>query len=152
ENFLGLDASNDGTGHMYTLATDITTKIDARTAVRTFGMATWVRSPQVDEMDPLQNKDRRLYFKWGVEPSYLVLPKLRLSARYDRVILDVYDAEDSFHVLSPKLGFPLDGWGELFLQYSHYWYGSKIQLRPGQVPLETMPDHNVVKLQAQVVW
>lgn len=152
ENFLGLDASNNGTGHMYTLATDVKTKIDPRTAVRVFGMGTWVRSPQVDDMDPLKNKDRRLYFKWGVEPSYLVTPKLRVSARYDRVILDVYDAQNSFHVLSPKIAFPLDTWGELFLQYSHYWYGDKIQLRPGQVPLETIPDSDVVKLQAQAVW
>ena len=152
ENFLGLDASDDGTGKMYTLATDVKGKIDARAGVRVFGMATWVRSPQVDEMDPLKNKDQRLYFKWGVEPSYLVLPKLRLSARFDRVILDVYDSENSFRVLSPKIAFPLDNWGELFFQYSHYWYGDKVQLRSGQVPLETMPDHDVFKLQAQVVW
>ena len=26
--------------------------------------------------------------------------------------------------------------GELFFQYSHYWYGDKVQLRSGQVPLE----------------
>jgi hypothetical protein len=68
------------------------------------------------------------------------------------VILDVYDSQDSFRVLSPKLSFPLDDWGELFFQYSHYWYGDKIQLRPGQVPLETMPDSDVFKLQANVRW
>lgn len=152
ENFLGLDASDSGTGHMYTLATDNTIRIDPRSAVRVFGMGTWVRSPQVDEMDPLNNKDRRLYFKWGAEPSYLLLPKLRASLRYDRVILDLYDSANSFHVLSPKLSFPLDGWGELFVQYSHYWYGDKVQLRSGQVPLETMPDSNVFKIQAQAVW
>jgi hypothetical protein len=50
------------------------------------------------------------------------------------------------------LSFPLDDWGELFFQYSHYWYGDKIQLRPGQVPLETMPDSDVFKLQANVRW
>jgi hypothetical protein len=77
---------------------------------------------------------------------------MRVSMRYDRVILDVYDSSDSFHVLSPKISFPLDGWGELFVQYSHYWYGDKIQLRSGQVPLETMPDSNVFKIQAQAVW
>ena len=152
ENFLGLDGSNDGTGTMYTLATDNAIKVAPRTAVRVFGMGTWVRSPQVDEMDPIHNKDRRLYFKWGAEPSYLLLPKLRVSMRYDRVILDVYDSADSFHVLSPKISFPLDGWGELFIQYSHYWYGDKVQLRSGQVPLETMPDANVFKIQAQAVW
>jgi hypothetical protein len=152
QNFLGLTNSNDGSGQMYTLASDEKIRITDRAGVRVFGMLTWVRSPQVDEMDPLNNKDRRLYFKWGVEPSYRVLPKLTVAARFDRVILDMYDSADSFRVLSPKVIFPLDGWGELYLMYSHYWYGSKIQLRPGQVPLETMPDSDVFKLQAQVVW
>lgn len=152
ENFLGLDASEDGSGRMYTLATDVKTTITDRIGARAFGMATWVRSPQVDEMDPLINKDRRLYLKWGAEPSFLIIPQLRASARYDRVILDVYDAENSFRVLSPRITFPLDTWGELFFMYSHYWYGDKVRLRPGQVPLETMPDSDVFKLQAQVVW
>ncbi len=152
ENFLGTDASEDGSGRMYTLATDVKTRINDTVGVRAFGMSTWVRSPQRDEMDPQINRDRRLYLKWGVEPSVRLLPQLYLSARYDRVILDVYDAENSFRVLSPRITFPLDRWGELFFMYSHYWYGDKVTLRSGQVPLETMPDSNVFKLQAQVVW
>jgi hypothetical protein len=64
----------------------------------------------------------------------------------------MYDSENSFRVLSPRVTFPLAAWGEIFLMYSHYWYGDKIQLRSGQVPLETMPDANVIKLQAQVRW
>ena len=99
-----------------------------------------------------ENRDRRMYLKWGVEPSYRLLPKLAVSARFDRVILDLYDSENSFRVLSPKLSFPLDTWGEIFFMYSHYWYGDKVHLRSGQVPLETMPDSNVFKLQAQVRW
>jgi hypothetical protein len=152
ENFLGTDASEDGSGRMYTLATDVKTRINDTVSVRAFGMSTWVRSPQRDEMDPQINRDRRLYLKWGVEPSVKLIPQLYLSARYDRVILDVYDAENSFRVLSPRITFPLDRWGELFFMYSHYWYGDKVTLRSGQVPLETMPDSNVFKLQAQVVW
>jgi hypothetical protein len=137
---------------MFTLAADVKTKITDQIGLRAFGMTTWVRSPQVDEMDPSLNRDRRLYVKWGLEPSYRLHPKLAVSMRFDRVILDVYDAENSFRALSPKLSFPLDNWGELFIQYSHYWYGSKVHLRSGQVPLETMPDSDVFKLQAQVVW
>ncbi|MBA3393382.1 MAG: hypothetical protein H0T89_12095 [Deltaproteobacteria bacterium] len=152
ENFLGLDASEDGTGRMYTVATDVPLMLTDRIGARAFGMATWVRSPQVDEMDPLLNRDRRLYLKWGVEPSYKLLERLRVSARYDRVILDVYDSENSFRVLSPRVTFPLDKWGEIFFMYSHYWYGDKVHLRAGQVPLETEPDADVFKLQAQVVW
>jgi hypothetical protein len=152
ENFLGTESSDDGTGRMYTLAVDAPIAITDKIGARAFGMMTWVRSSQVDEMDPSTNRDRRLYLKWGVEPSYLVHPRIRVSARFDRVVLDVYDSENSFRVLSPKLSFPLDTWGEIFLQYSHYWYGDKIHLRPGQVPLETEPDKNVIKIQAQVAW
>ena len=115
-------------------------------------MMTWVRSKQVDEMDPGINRDRRLYLKWGVEPSYRLLEHLQVSLRFDRVVLDVYDAENSFRVLSPKVSFPLDNWGEIFVMYSHYWYGDKVHLRAGQVPLETEPDSDAFKLQAQVVW
>ncbi len=152
ENYLGTDSSEDGSGHMYTLAGDVKTTITDDIALRTFGMATWVRSPQRDEMDPQINRDRRLYVKWGVEPSYRLLPNLWLSARFDRVILDMYDRENSFRILSPRITFPLSQWGELFFMYSHYWYGDKVQLRAGQVPLETMPDSDVFKLQAQVRW
>jgi hypothetical protein len=152
ENYLGLDASQDGTGRMYNLAADVKVNVIDRVRMRAFGMASWVRSEQVDEMDPLNNKDRRLYFKWGLEPSYQILPKMYAAVRFDRVIMDVYDSEDSFRVMSPKIGFPLEKWGELYVQYSHYWYGSRITLRPGQVPLETMPDTDAFKLQAQVVW
>jgi hypothetical protein len=152
ENFMGLDSSDDGTGHMWTLAADVPGKIDDKIGVRAFGMGTWVRSHQVDEMDPSINRDRRLYLKWGVEPSYQLNAKLRGSVRYDRVILDLYDRANSFRVLSPRVSFPLDGWGELFVQYSHYWYGDKVHLRPGQVPLESEPDANVFKIQAQAVW
>jgi hypothetical protein len=152
ENFLGTTSSDNGSGRMYTLAGDIKLRLTDLAGLRLFGIGTWVRSPQVDAMNPLDNYDRRLYFKWGAEPSYLINKHVRASLRYDRVILDVYDSANAFHVLSPKIAFPIDDWGEIFLQYSHYWYGSQVELRPGQVPLETEPDKNVFKLQAQVVW
>jgi hypothetical protein len=152
ENYLGLDSSEDGTGSMWTLAADAPVEVTDEIGVRAFGVATWVRSKQVDEMDPSVNRDRRLYVKWGLEPSYKIRDNVRVSARFDRVILDLYDAENSFRVLSPKLSFPLDDWGELFFQYSHYWYGDKVHLRAGQVPLVTEPDQDVFKLQAQVAW
>jgi hypothetical protein len=152
ENFLGLESSNDGTGRMYTLAADVPARVTDKIGVRAFGMATWVRSDQVDEMDPAVNRDRRMYLKWGVEPSYRIHRGVTLAARFDRVILDLYDAENSFRVLSPKIAFPLEAWGELAFQYSHYWYGDKVHLRPGQVPLVTDPDTDVFKLQAQVLW
>ena len=152
ENFLGAEASNNGTGALFNLAVDVPVKITPEVGVRVFGMTSWVLSDQADTDDPMANKDRRLYLKWGMEPGYRISPRLRASLRYDRVILDMYDSANSFRVFSPKLSFPLDEWGELFVMYSRYQYGDKIQLRPGQVPLETEPDKNVFKVQAQAVW
>jgi hypothetical protein len=152
ENFLGTTSSDDGSGHMFVLASDNKFNITDKLRARVFGMATWVRSPQVDLMNPLDNYDRRLYFKWGVEPAYQITSKVYAALRFDRVILDVYDSANSFRVLSPRVGFPLQNWGELYMMYSHYWYGSQVQLRQGQVPGETMPDADAFKVQAQVRW
>ncbi|RMH36577.1 MAG: hypothetical protein D6689_22285 [Deltaproteobacteria bacterium] len=152
ENFLGTADSGDGTGSLTTFAVDAPVRIAGPVSARLFGMTTWVRSEQVVPDDPLANKDRRLYVKWGAEPSYALGPHVRASLRYDRVILDFHDAANSFRALSPKLAFPLADWGELFVQYTHYWYGDKIALRPGQVPLESEPDANVFKVQAQAAW
>jgi hypothetical protein len=151
ENFLGLTDSMDGTGSLWTAALDFPAKLPWHTELRVFGMATYVSSEQASEL-PSMNKDGRLYLKWGVEPGYRVRPGMIASVRYDRVVLDVDDAENSFRALSPRLRFPLSGWGDLMLQYSRYFYGDKVQLRPGQVPLESLPDANVFKIQAQAAW
>jgi hypothetical protein len=153
ENFFGLADSDSGTGRILSAALDAPlTLIDERGELRVFGMAARVRSEQVDEVNPVMNKDRRYYLKWGIEPGWRIGRHLRASLRYDRVILDLEDAENSFRAISPRLGFPLDDWGELAVQYSHYFYGERVQLRPGQVPLETEPDTDAFKVQAQAVW
>ena len=152
ENFLGLEDSNDGTGSLFNIALDAPLAIYEQFDARVFGMLSWVRSDQVDTENAMNNKDRRMYLKWGVEPGYRINANLKASVRYDRVILDYHDSENSFRALSPKLSFPLSRWGELYVMYSHYSYGDKIQLRPGQVPLETQPDADVFKVQAQAVW
>ncbi len=152
ENFFGLESSDNGTGSLFNFALDAPLQLTPQIGVRAFGMATWALSEQSDPDDPMVNKDRRMYLKWGVEPSYRFLPTVRGSVRFDRVILDLYDAENSFRVLSPRVSFPLSKWGELFVQYSRYFYGDKVKLRPNQVPGENDPDENVFKVQAQAVW
>ena len=152
ENYFGTSMSNDGTGSLLNLGLDAPMRPTDAIDVRVFGMTTWARSDQVDTMNPITNKDKRWYLKWGIEPGYRIKPTVIASLRYDRAVLDMYDSENSFRAISPKLTFPLADWGELFVMYSHYIYGDKIQLRPGQVPLESRPDANVFKIQAQAVW
>jgi hypothetical protein len=55
-------------------------------------------------------------------------------------------------VITPRVRFPLSNWGELMVQYSHYFYGDKVQLRSGQVPLEDQPDTDAFTIQASANW
>ena len=152
ENFLGLTSSNNGTGSLYTGALDWPAWFTSRIGLRVFGMITYVNSDQKSDM-PSINRDGRTYLKWGVEPAYVVkMGTVVASVRFDRVILDMNDQDNSFRAVSPRLRFPLATWGSLLCQYSHYFYGDKVQLRPGQVPLETQADTDVFKVQAEAVW
>jgi len=114
---------------------------------------TRVSSKQADP-DPQINRDGRTLYKWGLEGGWTPLSWLGLALRYDRVILDVKDDASSFRVISPRISLRTH-WladGEIFLQWSYYTYGARVQLRPGQVALETQPDSNVFKIQAQLVF
>src|SRR5581483_3856812 len=119
-------------------------------ALRWFGLLAYTTSKQADP-DPMVNRDGRLAFKWGVEGAYQPLSWLFCSLRYDRVILDVQDDESAFRIITPRVGVTVH-WhldAQIFLQYSRYSYGERVKLRPGQVALETEPDTDVFKIQAQ---
>lgn len=168
ENYLGVEKS-DGIGSLYSLAADYTLSVrsvlarvsPARLAglsgsdfrLRFFALTVYTLSQQVDE-NPLLNRDGRLSFKWGIEGFYQPLSFLFLALRYDRVVLDVQDDASGFRVLSPRVGVTAS-WllgAQVFLQYSHYAYGARVRLRPGQVALESLPDDHALKLQAQLTF
>ncbi len=178
ENYLGTDKS-DGVGSVWSLAGEYSVSLqrilrhwgrgpdaaelrarDARSVMRRgdvalkwFGLMAYTQSKQVDP-DPAINRDGRLSFKWGAELVWQPLSFLFASLRYDRVIIDVQDDAGAFRVLTPRIGFTVN-WlvgAQIFLQYAHYDYGERVRLRPGQVALETLPDTDVVKLQAQVAF
>ena len=166
ENYFGTDSSENGTGRLYSVAFQHRYSLSQllRSAapqlvhglrggdlsLKWFGLATYVLSKQSSN-DPLINKNGKTLFKWGAEVAWSALSWLGISLRYDRVTLDSNDDANSFRILTPRITIRTH-WlvdGELYLQYSHYWYGDRIQLRPGQVPLETKPDSDVLKIQAQ---
>jgi hypothetical protein len=150
ENFLGLESSDSGTGSFWVGALDWPVRYK-KLLLRGFALAAYVSSEQATAM-PSTNRDDRLYLKWGVEPGYVVSEHVIASLRYDRVILSLADDDNGFRALTPRLRFPFATWGELQVAYSRYFYGDKIQLRPGQVPLETTPDEHAFKLQAEATW
>lgn len=166
ENYLGTDKS-DGTGSLYSLAGEYTFSLRRVLSAiaperggflrggdiqwKWFGLTAYTKSKQVDP-DPTINRDGRLAFKWGTELFYQPLSFLFAALRYDRVIIDVQDDAAAFRIVSPRIGATVN-WllgAQIFLQYSRYVYGERVRLRPGQVALETIPDTDVLKLQAQV--
>jgi hypothetical protein len=129
-------------------------------SVRFFGMLAWVASNTFSE-DPVENFHDRVWFKWGLEPSWRPhwsgFDWIWIGLRYDRVILDQNHESLAFRVLTPRLGVhPLKDINlDVFLSYSKYWYGENVQLRPNQIAGDrsvTTPDDSVFKIQAQVSW
>lgn len=178
ENYLGTDKS-DGVGSVWSLAGEYSVSLQrilrhfgrgpdaaersardslsvmkrGEIALKWFGLLAYTQSKQADP-DPAVNRDGRLSFKWGAELLWQPLSFLFASVRYDRVIIDVQDDAAAFRVFTPRIGFTVN-WlvgAQIFLQYAHYDYGERVRLRPGQVALETLPDTDVVKLQAQIAF
>jgi hypothetical protein len=169
ENYLGTQKSENGTGALWNFAWDYSFSLAnllrawaprgrrllgrGDITLGFFGLLTYVQSKQAD-MDPQINRDGRTLYKWGLEAGWAPLSWLAVALRYDRVILDVKDDANSFRVVTPRLSLRTH-WlvdGEIFIQWSYYTYGERVQLRPGQVALETQPDSNVFKIQAQLVF
>jgi hypothetical protein len=164
ENYFGTEKSNKGTGSLVNLGFQYdlsaakllkkyagTNMGQADVNLTLFGLYTKVSSDQKDP-DPLVNRDGRQLFKWGAEIAAWPVSFLGASIRYDRVIFDIVDDPSAFRVISPRVTLRTHwiGDAQLYLQWSHYAYGERVLLRPGQVPLETMPDKDLFKIQAQM--
>jgi hypothetical protein len=168
ENYLGTQKSDNGSGGLWNFAWDYNFSLRTALLANThrggflgrsdltlgfFGVVTYVQSHQKDT-DPQVNRDGREMFKWGLEAGWTPLSWLALALRYDRVILDVKDDANSFRIITPRVSLRTH-WladGEIFIQWSYYSYGQRVQLRPGQVQGETVPDSNAFKIQAQLVF
>jgi hypothetical protein len=171
ENYLGTQKSDNGTGSLsnFGFQWDLSVTGLVRgwlgpqhpqvlpwggdVTASVFGLYTFQQSKQSDP-DPRVNKDDRKMWKYGAELGYRVTSWIGASFRYDRVVLDVDDSANTFRILSPRLSLytSLLTQETIFVQYSRYLYNERIRLRPGQVQLESIPDDNVLKIQAQIVF
>lgn len=167
ENYFGTEKSNKGTGTLLNIGfqydfssaaflkkvADVRPFGEGDITLSLFGMYTRVGSDQKDD-DPLINRDGRQMFKWGADLAVWPLSFLGASVRYDRVIYDLVDDPSAFRIISPRITLRTHWIADamLFLQYSHYMYGDRVTLRTGQIPLETMPDKDMFKIQAQLAF
>ena len=167
ENYLGTQSSNNGTGSLWNVGlqydlsladiykgwTDRGTPLPwyGDVTASLFGLYSFVQSDQKSP-DPLVNRDDRKSFKYGADAGYRITEWVAASLRYDRVVLDVEDSANSFRIVSPRIAFFTSFITRemLYIQYSRYLYNERIRLRTGQQNLETIPDDNVLKIQAQM--
>lgn len=168
QNYLGTEKSNNGTGSLFNLgfqydvsAAALLKKLvgagkplgEADVTWSIFGMYTRVGSDQKDP-DPTINHDGNQMFKWGMELAAWPLSWLGASVRYDRVIPDIHDDPSAFRIISPRLSLRTHWIADamLFVQWSRYVYGERVALRQGQIPLEVLPDKDMLKIQAQLAF
>jgi hypothetical protein len=124
-------------------------------------MLTFVWSDLASD-DPVQNRDRVLKLKWGLELSYQILDWLRVSLQYHRVIptmdqniqgLDRCGLPTlAWRALSPEIRFTPYRDIHIRLGYVHYFYGDDVELRPGQALMRNMPDEDVIRIAAEATW
>ena len=168
QSYLGRN-SDDGTGAIKALSFDLDIlaqkQVSALKNLRfhIFGMGAQVFSRQESD-EPAENRDERIYFKWGTEALYNLMPNSKanpyVAFRYDRVILDLDHESMSFRVLTPKVGISPTQGLDIFLSYSRYSYGENIRFDSEQMNYlqnannadVLIPDENVVKIQAQMSW
>jgi hypothetical protein len=115
-----------------------------------FGVGTYVGS-----RDPAY--DGVFKVKGGGEVTYLPLSWFGISERLDHVRRHGSDSKQAFTISSSRLLFH-PGWksrGELALQYSHFVYGSSVQVLSGYDPATAHlvnPDRDVFSLTATYWW
>jgi hypothetical protein len=115
-----------------------------------FGMATDVKSndPHYDNITKL---------KFGAEASYSLLKWFATSFRFDQVMNNMADSDETFSVASGRLLFRSD-WqsrDQIVLQYSHWFNGNEVYVRTGSPPTldpTVHPDAHVVSLSASMWW
>jgi hypothetical protein len=115
-----------------------------------FGMVTSVSSN-----DPAYDGVTKV--KYGGEVTYSMLPWLGLSTRYDRVVANTDDATQTFSVISPRIILHTDynSQDQVTLQYSHWFYGSGVNVRTGYPPVvdpTIVPDADMISLTANLWW
>jgi hypothetical protein len=164
DNFLGDGKSGDGSGTMrsayfeygFSLASLLERVAPGPTLLREsdvgwslFGLYTHVSHARTNG-EAAENPDHRKYFKWGTEISWWALSWLGVSVRYDRIAPNVGNDDYTFQVVSPRVTIRTHWLVDdvIYLQWSHYDYGSRVRLPPDQAEVDLVPDSDVFKMEA----
>jgi hypothetical protein len=160
EHYLGPNSNGNGSlstfGAQYDLSVsrlvfgDLYAGMSPDVLVSLFGVGTAVSSRDA-------NYDGVVKVKGGGEVTYLMMSWLGVSERFDHVRLHGSDSKQAFTSMSSRLLFHT-GWrsrDEFALQYSHFIYGSDVQVKtgyPAKLDPSARPDHDVFSLTGTFWW
>jgi hypothetical protein len=162
EQYLGQDSAGNCNGSLTTFGAqydlsvsrlvfgDLFTGISSDILISLFGVGTKVSSGD-------STRDGVFKLKAGGEVTYTLLSWLGVSERLDHVRLDNSDSKKAFTIVSSRLLFHT-GWksrDEFALQYSHFTYGSDVEVKTGYPPTldpTVNPDRDVFSLTGTFWW
>jgi hypothetical protein len=160
DRYLGVDSGGDGALTTFGAQYDMSlaravydTAFEGKSSDVLFSL--FAMGTQVESDDPAA--DGVLKLKGGIQATYNISSWFGVSSRLDHVRLDSSNDRLAYHVISPALLFHTD-WqsrDEFALQYSHYVYGSLVNVRRGLPPIEdplAVPDRNVLMLSGTFWW
>jgi hypothetical protein len=160
ENYLGYgQPGSSGSGHMLNVAAQYDQSMNTllgaseeklpNLAWSVFGL---MADSHRDLAPEATLPERLTQLKWGTDLTLTTLPWLAFVLRYDQVHLDLDDAGNTFHVITPRVVFfsHVLSSESVWIQYSRYIYGSDIALPITDTQPYPTPDENVVKLQANM--
>lgn len=161
DNYLGPNSGGNGTLTTFAAQYDVSVKSIMRypnvfdgnstdLVLSLFGMQTGVTSSD-SAYDGVTKR------KLGGEGAVSILPWLAASLRFDRVMPNDKDANQSFSILSPRIIFRTkwQAHDQVVLQYSRWLYGSNVVVRNGYPAFNDPtihPDRDVVSLSASMWW
>ncbi len=98
--------------------------------------------------------DSLTQFKWGADLTLQALDWLAFMGRYDWVNVDMDNSGNNFSVITPRVIFQSHFLSNesIWIQYSRYFYGDKMLLATSETQPYRTPDHNVIKIQANMSW
>jgi hypothetical protein len=160
ENYLGYGQPGaSGSGHMFNVAAEYDQSLNglrgaSEDNVPNLGWSVFgLLADSHRELGPGATLPERLtQLKWGTDLTFTTLPWLALVLRYDQVNLDLGEAGNMFHVITPRVVFfsHVLSKESIYIQYSRYIYGADIALPVTDAQPYPTPDKHVVKLQATV--
>ena len=103
---------------------------------------------------PYEGYDKRTRHKYGVDAMYTFMKYLGVGLRLDRVAPNSYNADETYHVVAPRLQFKTD-WNSretIQLMYAKWFYGTETRNEGTGLRTPEQLDDQLIALNFNMWW